>query len=98
MYSILLPSGFEPTTCRLDEEGSLLARTAAYTLLHFVYEHVVAEDIKSRVLGPAGGDQVSLSMFAPRCMHHSHGALQARFVLLSCLLRTGTSISSVSVR
>ena len=45
--------------CRLDEEGQLLARTAAYTLVQYVYEHMPAEEVKSAILGPAGGDQVS---------------------------------------
>ena len=49
-------SRFKP---RLDEEGQLLARTAAYTLVQYVYEHMPAEEVKSRILGPAGGDQVS---------------------------------------
>jgi len=46
-------------TCRLDEEASLLARTGAYKLVQYIYEHIDAEDIKSRVLGPAGGEQAS---------------------------------------
>ncbi|DBA87791.1 TPA: hypothetical protein ACH3X1_004788 [Trebouxia sp. C0004] len=44
---------------RLDEEASLLARTGAYKLVQFIYEHIDGEDIKSRVLGPAGGEQAS---------------------------------------
>ena len=45
--------------CRSGEDGYLTARSAAYTLVQFVYEHMAAEDVKSRILGPAGGDQVS---------------------------------------
>ena len=45
--------------CRLDEEGQLLARTAAYTLVQYAYEYMPAEEVKSHILGPAGGDQVS---------------------------------------
>ena len=44
--------------CRLGEEGALLARTAAYTLVQYVYEHMPAEVVKSSILGPAGGEQV----------------------------------------
>ena len=45
--------------CRVDEEGRLVAHTAAYTLVQYVYEHMPAEDVKSHILGPSGGDQVS---------------------------------------
>ena len=45
--------------CRLDEEASLLARTGAYKLMQYIYEHIDGKDIKSKVLGPAGGEHVS---------------------------------------
>ncbi len=45
--------------CRLDQEAGLLTRTAAYKLIQYVYEHIPVENIKSRVLGTVGGEQVS---------------------------------------
>ncbi|KAL3135934.1 hypothetical protein ABBQ32_006979 [Trebouxia sp. C0010 RCD-2024] len=47
---------------RLGEEDSLLARTAAYTLVQYVYEHMPAEEVKSHILGPAGGEQVNMKV------------------------------------
>ena len=55
---------------RLDEESNLMARTAAYTLVQFVYEHMAAEDVKSHILGPAGGAQVSCPRVHP-CVPYS---------------------------
>ena len=45
--------------CRLGDKAKLLARAAAYRLLQYVYQHMDPDTIKTKVLGPAGGEQVS---------------------------------------
>ena len=48
--------------CRLDDEAQLVARSAAYRLLQYIYQHMEPDVIKSQVLGPSGGEQV-------KCVH-----------------------------
>ena len=58
-----------------------MARTAAYTLVQYVYEHVPAEEVKSHIMGPAGGEQVSSLGFTS--LSHTACAL-AHAEVLAC--------------